>query len=127
MMDFRHGLMVRAIREAFADTKVRVLLSLVFLVIVAATVFYHFQENWGWVDALYFSVITISTVGYGDFSPQTAEGKLFTIAYLIVGIGLFVVATGAFAEYLLQHIRTELLAAPNRGGLPPESKRDENP
>ncbi|PJK13136.1 potassium channel protein [Lysobacteraceae bacterium NML120232] len=127
MMDFRHGLMVRAIREAFSDTKVRVLLSLVFLVIVAATVFYHFQENWGWVDALYFSVITISTVGYGDFSPQTAEGKLFTIAYLIVGIGLFVVATAAFAEYLLQHIRTELLADPNRGGLPPESKRDENP
>lgn len=101
MMDFRHGLMVRAIREAFSDAKVRMLLSLVFLLILAATVFYHFQEHWGWVDVLYFSVITISTVGYGDFSPQTAEGKLFTIAYLIVGIGLFVVATAAFAEYLL--------------------------
>lgn len=32
-----------------------------------ATVFYHVQEGWRWIDTLYFSVITISTVGYGDF------------------------------------------------------------
>jgi voltage-gated potassium channel Kch len=40
------------------------------------------------VDALYFSVATLTTVGYGDFSPQTAAGKLFTVVYVLVGVGL---------------------------------------
>jgi voltage-gated potassium channel Kch len=37
---------------------------------------------------LYFSVITLTTVGYGDFSPQTPAGKIFTMIYVLVGLGL---------------------------------------
>jgi voltage-gated potassium channel Kch len=50
------------------------------------------------VDALYFSVATISTVGYGDIAPKTTLGKLFTIFYLLAGAGVFVsiAATIAF-------------------------------
>ncbi|KYG37989.1 transporter [Bacillus gaemokensis] len=40
------------------------------------------------IDALYFSVVTLTTVGYGDFSPQTDFGKIFTIFYICIGIGL---------------------------------------
>lgn len=52
------------------------------------TVVYHYLENWSWLDALYFSVITLTTIGYGDFSPQTSSGKLFTIFYIVIGIGI---------------------------------------
>ena len=58
------------------------------LIILAGSIFYHYVEGLAWIDALYFSVVTISTVGYGDFSPQTVTGKLFTIFYIITGIGI---------------------------------------
>ncbi len=65
------------------------------------TIFYHFVEGWGWLDSLYFCVITLATVGYGDFSPQTALGKIFTIGYVFAGIGLLVAVFTRLAEALL--------------------------
>ena len=40
------------------------------------------------VDALYFSVTTLTTVGLGDLAPTTTIGKLFTIVYIFSGLGL---------------------------------------
>ena len=98
---------LRGLRTALQDRRVQLLLGMSLSLIALATVFYHFQEGWRWIDSLYFSVITISTVGYGDFSPQTDLGKLFTVAYLFMGIGLFVVATATLAEHLLHHIKQQ--------------------
>ena len=52
-------------------------LLLVFLII--GTAFYHKFEGWRYLDALYFSSYTITTVGYGDITPKTDIGKIFTI------------------------------------------------
>lgn len=67
-----------------------VLLSLLGIYVFIGSVFYHLVEKWNWLDSVYFTVITLSTVGYGDFSPQTNIGKMFTIPYIFIGIGLFV-------------------------------------
>jgi voltage-gated potassium channel len=69
---------------------------------VIATVFYRTVEGWSWIDAVYFSVVTIATVGYGDITPQTAIGKIFTIGYIFSGIGIFVAAVTALAQATLQ-------------------------
>lgn len=66
--------------------------------IALGTVFYHFQEGLGWIDALYFSVMSLATVGYGDIVPHTAFGKLFTTVYVLVGFGLI----AAFANLLIR-------------------------
>jgi voltage-gated potassium channel Kch len=58
------------------------------IAIVSGTGFYSTVEGLRVVDALYFSVITLTTVGYGDFAPKTDAGKLFTAAYVLVGIGI---------------------------------------
>ena len=57
------------------------------IVLGIGTAFYSNVEGWSSFDALYFSVITFTTVGYGDFSPHTVLGKAFTIIYIILGVG----------------------------------------
>ncbi len=54
--------------------------------ILTGTVVYRFLEDWTWVDSLYFSVIAVTTVGFGDLTPSTDASKLFTILYVISGI-----------------------------------------
>lgn len=51
--------------------------------LLTGTVVYHLLEDWSWVDSLYFSVVTLTTVGYGDLSPTTDLSKLFTVVYLV--------------------------------------------
>lgn len=71
------------------------------------SVFYHFVEGWSWLDSLYFCVITLATVGYGDFSPQTPLGKIFTMVYIFIGIGLLVAVFARLAEALLASRQTQ--------------------
>ena len=67
----------------------------------SGTVFYRFVEDMRWIDSLYFCVITLTTVGYGDISPDTVAGKLFTMAYVIVGIGVIVALASTVAHHLI--------------------------
>ena len=71
------------------------------------TVFYRFVEGWSWLDSLYFCVITLATVGYGDFFPQTPLGKIFTMVYIFIGIGLLVAVFNQLAEALLAARQTQ--------------------
>lgn len=48
----------------------------------------RYLEGLGTLDALYFSVVSLTTVGYGDFTPETVGGKIFVMGYLLVGIGI---------------------------------------
>ena len=56
--------------------------------LATGTVFYHFIEKWSWLNSYYFCVVTLSTVGYGDLTPHTALGKLFTTFYILAGVGV---------------------------------------
>lgn len=78
----------RAIYQGLKDPEFRGLFLLVIAVLATGTWFFHTWEGWAWLDSLYFSVITLTTVGYGDFSPKTDAGKIFTMIYLLVGLGI---------------------------------------
>ena len=56
--------------------------------VLIGTVFYHIIEKWIWVNSYYFSVVSLTTVGYGDLAPTTNAGKIFTTFYLIIGISI---------------------------------------
>jgi len=50
------------------------------------TLFYHYQESWSYVDSLYFSVTTLTTIGYGELYPTHDTSKIFTIIYVLIGV-----------------------------------------
>ena len=87
---------------AFRQPEVQGLVMIAMTLILIATVFYWFVEGWSLLDAAYFSVVTIATVGFGDIAPKTALGKVFTIGYIFAGIGIFVAAVTALARATLQ-------------------------
>jgi voltage-gated potassium channel len=69
--------LVRAVASAWKrDPQFRSLTALVVVTLVGGTVFYSLEEGWSVVDAFYFSVTTLTTVGLGDLAPTTTLGKL---------------------------------------------------
>lgn len=72
-----------------------------------ATIFYRIVEGWSWIDSAYFSLVTISTVGYGDLSPETSIGKIFTMFYIIIGLGVFVTAAATVADAIIKEAKKD--------------------
>ncbi len=79
---------IRGIWKGLKDPDFRSAFFLVAFIILTGAWFYHVQEGWSWLDSFYFTIITLTTVGYGDFSPQTDAGKIFTMVYIILGLGI---------------------------------------
>jgi voltage-gated potassium channel len=94
---------------AWRDRQLRVVMALLLLTLLSGTLFYSVVEHWTLLDAAYFSVVTLATVGFGDLTPVTAVGKVFTMAYLFVGIGLLAAFANAIArrwvDRRLRHIK----------------------
>jgi voltage-gated potassium channel len=81
--------LARSVTSAFRrDPQFRFLVFLVVITLLSGTLFYSQVEGWSVVDALYFSVTTLTTVGLGDLAPTTTIGKLFTVIYIFAGISI---------------------------------------
>ena len=65
------------------------------------TLGFHFIEGWSLTDSLYTTVITLSTVGYGDFYPETTAGRLFTVILVIFGVGTMLYTIGLLTETMV--------------------------
>lgn len=72
------------------------------ILLILGTVFYSFQEGWSYIDAFYFSVVTLTTVGYGDLHPTTTASKLFTVVYIFIGVGLGLYILSTFGKSFIE-------------------------
>ena len=72
--------------DVFLDRGSRLVFYWAAAFLVLGTLIYHWLEGWSYLDALYFCVISLATIGYGDLTPTTASAKIFTILYVINGV-----------------------------------------
>jgi voltage-gated potassium channel Kch len=84
------------------DPEFRALFLTVGGLLGSGTLVYHKFEGWSVLDSLYFSVITLTTVGYGDLTPTRPGTKIFTMMFIIVGIGILLAFVNLVAKHALQ-------------------------
>ncbi len=72
------------------------------------TVGYRTLEGWSWIDALYMTVITLSTVGFSEVHPLSFAGRIFTLVLIVVGVGLALYLLSVLAEAVLEGRLREL-------------------
>ncbi len=69
---------------------------------LVGTLGFMLVEGLGFVDALYMAVITLSTVGYQEVAPISAAGRIYTIGFIVMGVGAALYAAVSVAEYLIE-------------------------
>lgn len=81
------------------------------LAVAVAIVFggigYYLIEGWSIVDSLYVSAQTVTTVGYGDLTPATRNGRLFSTVFMLAGVGIVLYALTTTVQAIVQ---SELVA-----------------
>ncbi len=73
--------------------------SAAFLLLLIGTIGYHLLEGWPLFDAFYMTVITLSTVGYGEVRPLSVSGRVLSILLILGGVGTLGYALGATTEF----------------------------
>ena len=90
-----------AVRRGLGDPRFRALGFLVVVLLATGTIFYWWWEDWTVLDSLYFSVITLTTIGYGDLAPTRAPTKIFTIVYVLIGLGVLLSFLSIVGQYAI--------------------------
>lgn len=94
---FRYSDSIKVFADVLASKRFELITLMVFLgflIFIASIAIYLFENNsaGGHVadlsDALYWAIVTMSTVGYGDITPQTLGGRLVTISLILTGLGV---------------------------------------
>ncbi len=95
----------------FIDTVKKIVVTLLFAFILIISYAYAISiiEHVDFFTALYFSVITITTTGYGDFTPKTFLGRTITILYLFIGVGIIMYLFSLIAEFIVEGQFSELI------------------
>jgi len=90
--------LARAVVAVWHDPETKALPVVAGALVLTGTLFYWRFEDWTIVEALYFSVVTLTTVGYGDLHATSAGTQIFTIFYILTGLGVFVALLASVAE-----------------------------
>ncbi len=99
--------MIEALSGVKRELLALVILSALFVYLAACGIWYfeRFEqpEAFGSIpDAMWWAIVTLTTIGYGDVYPETAGGKIFTAVVALVGVGLIAIPSGLLASVLTE-------------------------
>jgi voltage-gated potassium channel len=122
--------LARAVAAVWRDPETKALPVVAGVLILTGTIFYWRFEDWTIIQALYFSVVTLTTVGYGDLHPTSDGTEIFTIIYILTGLGVLVALLASVAEqYIVQKAESsgvrDRLRARRQRDRPAEEDRPE--
>jgi voltage-gated potassium channel len=92
----------RALAAVWRDPETKALPFVAGALVLTGTIFYWRFEDWTIIESLYFCVVTLTTVGYGDFAPTSAGTQIFTIVYVLTGFGVLVALLTSVAEKYIE-------------------------
>jgi hypothetical protein len=79
------------------------LLAIVIVLLIGSTLVYSRLEGWSFIDSLYFSTVTLTTIGYGDLTPSHDVSKLFTIFFVLSGVAIMLYTLSTLGMYYLHY------------------------
>lgn len=89
------------VEHRILDERLAFVLGVAAALLISGTVGYMIIEGWGWHDAFFMTVITLSTVGYGEVRPLTGLGEVFTILLILLGVGGVAYTFSTLADYIV--------------------------
>ncbi len=90
-------------------SKIYIALTLMTTVLFAGVLGYRFISDYTWLDALYMTIITVTTVGFMEVRPLDAESKIFTVILITSSVFIFAYAISVITEYILSKNSLQLL------------------
>ncbi|MDT7827829.1 potassium channel protein [Pricia sp. S334] len=79
------------------------------LVLTTGVLGYRFISNFTWLDAIYMTAITVTTVGFSEVGPLSTEAKIFTVLLIISSVFIFAFSLSLITEYILSRNSLQLL------------------
>lgn len=96
--------MIRLMRS-----KIVLALSLMVVVLLFGVVGYKMLSDFTWIEAIYMTIITVTTVGFSEVRPLDANAKIFTVFLIVTSVFIFGFAISVVTEYILGRNSLELL------------------
>nr|MUH41770.1 potassium channel protein [Zobellia laminariae] len=93
----------------FFQSRMNIALTLMSSVLIIGVLGYRFLSELSWIDALYMTIITVTTVGFSEVGPMDTQEKLFTVVLIILSIFIFAFAISVITEYILSRNSLEEL------------------
>ena len=96
--------MIRLMRS-----KIVLALSLMVIVLLFGVIGYKMLSDFTWIEAIYMTIITVTTVGFSEVRPLDANAKIFTVFLIVTSVFIFGFAISVVTEYILGRNSLELL------------------
>ncbi len=91
------------------ENKLYFLIAIFLLIVFSFSIIFMMLEEKSFIDSIYWAVVTIATVGYGDITPRTEGGKLFTMILIVLGITMYGFIIQSISSTMVEKVFKEVM------------------